>query len=97
MEFTSESHEGVGLGACAECGQECLVYWVDIFDDYWRFCCPIDQVEKAELISVNGHQQEQLHDCARKVLRRHTVLQEHPVHGPSWVDGSKCTLDGPAW
>jgi hypothetical protein len=94
--LSDEYHEGVELGACIKCGQPCLSYWVDLYDDAWRFWCAIDEAEKQRLLLPNTDEDE-LHDRAREIIRQHTVLQRHPVNGLEWIRGDACLLEGPPW
>lgn len=95
--LSDEIHEGVELGACSHCGQDCLLYWVDIYDDHWQFWCVINETEKNQLLSPDDGDEKQLHDWARGIIKTHVVLERHPVHGLAWVQGNTCLLQGAPW
>ncbi len=92
-----DSHEIVGLASCEHCGQLALHFGVDVYDDCWRYWCPIDDQELARLSEPDGEDEPKVYDTARSIIRDHTVLQDHPVHGLGWVPGTGCVLDGPPW
>lgn len=90
-------HEGVGLGGCSFCGEACIHYWVEIYDDYWEFWCVPGAGELEKLADHPPEKHSELHDQVREMIRNHVVLQIHPLAGPMWVEGRSCFLCGPPW
>ncbi len=92
-------HQNVILAACRHCHAPALQYSVDIFDDYWAFWCPIDEAEKAKILSIEegDRYEDTVIAMTLSILRERRILQKHPLAGLTWKDGKSCMLEGPPW
>jgi hypothetical protein len=95
--IVEDGHAEVFLAACTHCNDMALCYRVDIYDDSWKFWCPIDESEQRRLL-VPGDDALDAVGIAISIIRAHAdVLQRHPVHGLGWVPGTNCCLEGAPW
>jgi hypothetical protein len=88
-------HDGCDLAICRHCERPALHFWVDVFDDYWTYWCPIDEAERAQLIGLRGD--ERAIDLARSFIVTREVVENHPTGVVRWWPGNAATLDGPPW
>lgn len=103
--IADEPHKCLLLAECRRCKAPAVQYSVDIYDDYWVYWCPIDEGERAQLLSI---ERDSKHDEValrlvismmreRRVLRRHPDTGRDPRAGLTWFHGNSCILDGPPW
>jgi hypothetical protein len=54
LEIVADGHAEVSLSACSYCNEVALYYRVDIYDDSWKFWCPIDESERQRLLAPDN-------------------------------------------
>jgi hypothetical protein len=95
--IAEDGHTDVSLAACARCREPAVCYRTDIYDDSWKFWCPIGEPERQRLLAP-GDDAADVIRTAISIIRAHAdVLQRHPVHGLGWVPGAACCLEGAPW
>ncbi len=94
-ELSDLDHEGVFIGECQFCKNSAIIYWVDIYDDYWSFWSIISADEMNLILSKKS--ENEFHDFIRDFLKKKVILENHPVHGYCWVNGDTCLFQGPSW
>ena len=98
-------HQCLILAACRRCNAPAVQYSVDIYDDSWVYWCPLDEGEKAKLLSIEkgGEHDEEAFRLVISMIRERRALQRHPDTGRDpraglrWVPGASCLLEGPPW
>ena len=73
-----------------------LHFWVDMYDETWRFWVSITAAGMT-LLTLANKDKKSLHHEAKKMIRGDTVLVEHPVKGLRWCQGKGLLLEGPPW
>lgn len=95
-EIYEDSHDYANIKYCISCSKIFLEYWVEIFDDGWKYWVQIDKVERDKLLEINIAQFPK-NEIIKLIKNKQEVFCKYPSDEYKIVTGSSCMLDGPPW
>lgn len=95
LELYEESHDYADILHCDACRKYYLQYWVEIWDDGWKYWVEIDERERNDLtqVDVENYQTE----IIKLIRTKESVVCKHPSDEFYVLAGAECLLDGPPW
>jgi len=95
-EVYEDSHDFANIVHCNGCSALFLEYWVEIFDDGWRYWVRIDKDEVSDLLQFGKEKHPKFPIIefikSKKELYSRSPSFEYRISSPNI-----CWLDGPAW
>lgn len=92
-EIYEDSHDFANVMQCESCSRVFLEYWVEIFDDGWKYWVEIDESERARISTSPSPKNE----VVKVIKNKEVVFCKDPSGKFKIATGVNCLLDGPPW
>lgn len=93
--IASESHYGIDVAVCKDCGNPAVIYWVEIYEDLLDYACSISPDELDNLLRQDAPSSQR--SFTLELLRSRQVAYGTASRGFFWLSGTSAMLDGPPW
>jgi hypothetical protein len=90
-----ESHHGIDVGICIDCGHPAVMYWVEIHDQIHEYACGISDLELGSLLLQDSTHSRLAFTLG--LIRSRDVAYGSDQRGFVWLPGTSAMLTGPAW
>ncbi len=95
----SDSHDGVALCKCRDCGRLFVRYWVEVFDDIHRYYVPVSESEADYFRGdpASSLPENDVQKAAKNLISSRRHLQQSPGSKTAfWMDNAP-PLPGFSW